>query len=232
MVATFGGKLISGNYFSTSGGYTENSENVWFGEIPYLRAVPDTYEPTNLKWTEWTVTLTADEIKQKLLDVYDLDLGNIIDIKPTKFSKVGRVTELKIIGTEGEKIITNEKTRTYFGLYSQWFTVNSEPPKAIVIEKEEPEETNDTPIQAEEKPLLKKIKGILINDESFISKISVKRTTLSSLDIPKGTFIFQGRGNGHAVGMSQNGAIGMARNNFTCEEIIKWYYTGVEIQKY
>jgi stage II sporulation protein D len=231
MVATFDGKLISGNYFSTSGGYTEDCENVWSSKVPYLRAVPDTYEPTNLKWTQWTVTLSADQIKQRLLDIYDIDLGNIIDIKPTKFSKVGRVTELKIIGTDGEKVITNESTRTYFGLYSQWFTVNDDAPKAIVIEKEEPEEINDTPIQTEEKPLLKKIKDILINDETLISKISEKRTTLSSLEIPKGTFVFQGRGYGHAVGMSQNGAMGMARNNFSCEEIIKWYYTGAEIQK-
>ena len=43
------------------------------------------------------------------------------------------------------------------------------------------------------------------------------------------TFVFQGRGWGHAVGMSQNGAKGMAESGFDCEEIIKWYYTDVEI---
>lgn len=44
------------------------------------------------------------------------------------------------------------------------------------------------------------------------------------------TFEIKGRGWGHSVGMSQNGAIGMANNDFSCEEIIKWYYRGVEIE--
>ena len=43
------------------------------------------------------------------------------------------------------------------------------------------------------------------------------------------TFTFRGRGWGHAVGMSQNGAKGMADSGFSCEEIIRWYYSGVEI---
>ena len=29
--------------------------------------------------------------------------------------------------------------------------------------------------------------------------------------------------------MSQNGAIGMARAGFSCEEIIAWYYSGAEV---
>ena len=44
------------------------------------------------------------------------------------------------------------------------------------------------------------------------------------------TFEIKGRGWGHSVGMSQNGAIGMASNDFSYEEIIKWYYRGVEIE--
>ena len=44
-------------------------------------------------------------------------------------------------------------------------------------------------------------------------------------------FVFRGRGWGHAVGMSQNGAKGMANNGFSAEEIIKWYYSGVSVTK-
>lgn len=42
-------------------------------------------------------------------------------------------------------------------------------------------------------------------------------------------FIFTVTGNGHGVGMSQNGADFMARQGATYEEILKHYYTGVEI---
>lgn len=44
-----------------------------------------------------------------------------------------------------------------------------------------------------------------------------------------GDFIFTGRGYGHGIGMSQNGAIGMAIEGFTYDEILKWYYTDIEI---
>jgi len=42
---------------------------------------------------------------------------------------------------------------------------------------------------------------------------------------------FKGRGYGHGVGMCQCGAIGHARDGWTCEQILKHYYTGVEIKK-
>ena len=38
-----------------------------------------------------------------------------------------------------------------------------------------------------------------------------------------------GSGNGHSVGMSQDGAKEMARQGFTYDEILKFYYTGVEV---
>jgi stage II sporulation protein D len=45
-----------------------------------------------------------------------------------------------------------------------------------------------------------------------------------------GTFVVKGRGYGHGIGMCQFGAIGRARAGQTCEQIIKAYYTGVEIR--
>lgn len=42
---------------------------------------------------------------------------------------------------------------------------------------------------------------------------------------------FSGRGYGHGVGMCQCGAIGLAREGWTYDNILKLYYTGVEITK-
>lgn len=44
-----------------------------------------------------------------------------------------------------------------------------------------------------------------------------------------GKFIFTVRGNGHGVGMSQYGADYMAKKGSKYDEIIKWYYTNVQI---
>ena len=44
-------------------------------------------------------------------------------------------------------------------------------------------------------------------------------------------FIFTGRGWGHGVGMCQVGAYGMAKQGFTYEQILKAYYTGIELTR-
>lgn len=43
------------------------------------------------------------------------------------------------------------------------------------------------------------------------------------------TVTFHVTGYGHGVGMSQYGANALAKEGKSCEEILKWYYTGVEI---
>lgn len=43
-------------------------------------------------------------------------------------------------------------------------------------------------------------------------------------------FTFTVRGNGHGVGMSQNGANYMAAQGSTYKEILKWYYSGCKIE--
>jgi len=44
-------------------------------------------------------------------------------------------------------------------------------------------------------------------------------------------FTFLGRGWGHGVGMCQVGAYGLARQGFTYEQILKAYYTGIEVTR-
>ncbi len=46
-----------------------------------------------------------------------------------------------------------------------------------------------------------------------------------------GGFTFLGRGWGHGVGMCQVGAYGLAKQGFTYEQILKAYYTGIELNE-
>lgn len=252
MVVTYDGEMIGGYYFSTSGGYTENSENVWSSALDYLRAVPDIYEPQNLSKTTWSVTLSASEVKS-LLANRGINVGDIVDLVPTKFSDVGRVTELKIVGTNGTEYLTKEKTRTYLGLDSQWYTINSSAPEVPDYDEElvnngsseekrrntskdrsdiykyaDEEEKEDE--DEEPKPLMKMLLALIPSNIAKNEGVESKQTAYAASS-NKGSFLIQGRGWGHGIGMSQNGAIGMARNDFSCEEIIKWYYSGVKIQK-
>ena len=49
--------------------------------------------------------------------------------------------------------------------------------------------------------------------------------------IPGECVEISGRGYGHGVGMSQYGALGMAKEGYTYEEILKHYYSKLEITK-
>ena len=55
------------------------------------------------------------------------------------------------------------------------------------------------------------------------------RSTMFSLEITGDAAVFSVRGNGHRVGMSQYGAQAMAEQGNDYRDILKWYYTGVEI---
>ncbi|MBE5819598.1 MAG: hypothetical protein E7310_02050 [Clostridiales bacterium] len=50
-----------------------------------------------------------------------------------------------------------------------------------------------------------------------------------SIDIVDNNIKFNVIGYGHGVGMSQTGADSMAKEGKNCEDIIKHYYSGVEI---
>lgn len=57
------------------------------------------------------------------------------------------------------------------------------------------------------------------------------RSANFTIQFTKNEIIIDTRGYGHGVGMSQAGANGMAQDGATYDEILKHYYTGVEIEK-
>jgi len=44
--------------------------------------------------------------------------------------------------------------------------------------------------------------------------------------------VLEGKGFGHGVGVCQEGAMGMARNGFTANEILNFYFTGIKLMNY
>lgn len=69
--------------------------------------------------------------------------------------------------------------------------------------------------------------GKTINGMTFVNKVGLRST---SFEIELGdTVTITTKGFGHGVGMSQYGANGYAMNGYTYDEIIKHYYTGVDI---
>ncbi|HEY2494649.1 MAG TPA: stage II sporulation protein D [Paenibacillus sp.] len=66
MVMTYQGKPITASFFSTSNGYTENSEEYWTEAIPYLRSVSSPWDSKIAPHYKDTITLSQKEFLNKL----------------------------------------------------------------------------------------------------------------------------------------------------------------------
>ncbi|MEH7334249.1 stage II sporulation protein D [Neobacillus drentensis] len=64
-ILTYDGKPIDALFFSTSNGYTENSEDYWSGSIPYLRSVSSPWDKNSPKFNNQKV-MTVREFEAKL----------------------------------------------------------------------------------------------------------------------------------------------------------------------
>ena len=80
-----------------------------------------------------------------------------------------------------------------------------------------------------------RVKKISINGVIFTGSDVAKKLSLKSafFKIEKeGDYVYiNTKGYGHGVGMSQYGALGMAKKGYKYKDILKHYYTGVEIAK-
>ncbi|GKX29129.1 hypothetical protein SH1V18_16090 [Vallitalea longa] len=228
---TYQGEVIQATFFSTSGGHTENSENVWNGSVPFLKGVPDIYELEPAA-EPWTKEITSVEIKD-ILAKYDIDIGDITDIIPMDYTESKRVTNLEIIGTTGEHVIKKETIRSWLGLKSRKFTVVKEdyqPRKMFNVMSagsyEKVQNIDDMFVVTG--PYSKgKLK---IDDDQLIILSKYNIDNIPLIEGKKDTYTFVGQGYGHGVGMSQSGAKTMAEQGFTYDEILEYYYTGVKIK--
>ena len=257
-IICYNGTPIEAVFSASTGGYTENSENVWNSVVPYLRAVPEVGEYGNNTWTK---TLTLSQL-DSLLSAKGENIGSAQDIVITKISTGGRVQEMKIVGTSGSVTLTKENIRTYFSgacgsLPSKMFTINgkggdpSSGSRSVQRQATKSSSTGSLTSSAAANGITAKTEGTLsaMNGNNLkLDGLSVSENTNSNQNTPvistgdyqiydvnistveNGTFVFEGSGNGHGVGLSQNGAQGMAQQGYSYEEIIKHYYTGVTIE--
>jgi len=76
------GEPIEAVFFASSGGYTENSEDIWTAPLPYLKAVPDVYE---VDTNTWTKKITATQLTN-LTSAKGDNIGQVTDMVISKVS--------------------------------------------------------------------------------------------------------------------------------------------------
>lgn len=123
-VVTYGGKPIaSAVYSSSSGGRTEDSEDVWWATTPYLRSVGDTADSGcgNPRF-RWSRSFTASQLgaKLKIPTVRSITVGGNLGTS-------GRTDKAAITFTDvkgARHTFTGAQLRSALGLYSTKFTIS------------------------------------------------------------------------------------------------------------
>jgi stage II sporulation protein D len=162
-ILTYNNIPIEASFFSTSNGFTENSEAYWENAFPYLKSVASPWDKQSPKFYDQKV-MTVAEFEQKL------------GVKLPEDGSVGIV----ISRTPGNRVDIVE--------------ING-----------------------------KKLKGREVRE-----KLDLKSTDFTWMR--KGNeIVITTKGYGHGVGMSQYGANFMAKEGKTYDQIVKYYYKGVEI---
>ena len=172
MMAIYNNEPINAVFHSTSGGMTENCENVWGSVVPYLKAVESPGEEESPRYA-WMRFVSSDDLKSDLLEDTG-DIGDIVDFTVVKKGVSGRIITCQVKGTKKTVTLDGDDVQWDIGLNSTWF------------------------------------------DLVFIT----------------GGVVACGRGWGHGLGMSQYGSKAMAVTGKNYIEIVKHYYTGVEVKKW
>lgn len=113
-ILVYNGAPIDASFFSTSNGFTENSEEYWKNEIPYLRSVPSPWDEKSPKFTTAVAFTVADfEKKLGVKLPSNGDIGKIVS--KTKGNRVGTVQV-------GGKELKGPDVRDALGLNSSDFS--------------------------------------------------------------------------------------------------------------
>lgn len=159
------GQIVDAMFFSTSNGYTEDSQTIFNFECDYLKSVESPWDSEVSSAYLTTKTISLNEFYQKL----NLPYNKNLNIEIEKRSTTNRILLLKINNQEFKGTDVYNK----LSLRSTDFTIE------------------------------------LYGD-------NVKITT---------------KGYGHGVGMSQYGALGMAKKGYTYSQILSHYYQNTNLTK-
>lgn len=242
MVPFYDGSVIEAYFFSTSCGVTCNNQDVWDGAaLPYLQDKLECEAASEFDFSEetafrsfiddsstyqtyeedcslyrWSIEYTPEEmtaaIDATLKQRYETNPEKILTLQAdgsyqsVPVDTVGTVTEIEVTnrGKSGiVKEITVTGTAATIKVTGQTNARALMTPAQVVIVRQDGSQSSGW--------------SLLPSPFYYVKKNDA------------GNYVICGGGFGHGVGMSQNGTRAMTELGYSAEDIIKHYYTGVEI---
>ena len=119
-ILRYDGEVATTFFFSTSGGHTENVENVFYGATPtpYLRGVEDPYDDASPRH-RWSLTYTQRRLDAALGSWVK---GRLLEVDVVRRGVSPRIVSADIVGSDGRTRVTGADLRARLGLYDTWAT--------------------------------------------------------------------------------------------------------------
>ncbi|MDP8957060.1 MAG: SpoIID/LytB domain-containing protein [Actinomycetota bacterium] len=119
------GKPILAVYSSSSGGHTENVENVWGGSaLSYLRGVCDRWVYNADPNRTWTASFSGASIGNALQRATGKDIGEARRFSSVSRGVSGAIVKVTVGGTSGSVTVSGSTLRTALGLKSTRVWIN------------------------------------------------------------------------------------------------------------
>jgi len=115
-VVVYNGQVILAAFHASSGGHTENVEDVWTSPLPYLRGVVD-YDRQAPVY-QWSKRYSRRELSRLLGGV-----GLIQSCIPERTTPHGRIITMRIVGERGTTRLSGAQIRKALNLRSRLFTI-------------------------------------------------------------------------------------------------------------
>jgi stage II sporulation protein D len=115
-VVTYHGVPVVTYFFNSSGGHTENIENVWAGSTPepWLRGVPDPYD--GVAGDPYHAWGSERSLAAAQAALGGLVKGSLIGIRVTRHGSSPRILTAEVLGSKGNTSVTGTQLQQVFGL--------------------------------------------------------------------------------------------------------------------
>ncbi|MFZ3131280.1 MAG: SpoIID/LytB domain-containing protein [Desulfosporosinus sp.] len=223
---------IEALYSSHSGGYTEDAKNVWGKSDINNVSHPDPYsQAVGGAANHWRFIVSAPVLGSAF------GLGPVQNVELDKFPS-GRVKSVRM--EDGCGLSKTVTARTFvkefypFGQPIQKFAFLGSlfEVQKIAASRDPFENSGLTVFLAAQGSLASDLASLYPKEQGpLLSRIFSSSLGPSTDSQPFGVFIFDGRGWGHGVGMSQWGAYHMSQLGYSYQEILSFYYNNTLISK-
>ncbi len=136
LVLTYKNKLINALFHSSSGGMTENSQDVWKNSYPYLISVRD-FDKKNPK-LKWQKSFSNEELQNLFPIIGGINKIEIVDITDT-----GRIKNAKLFGNLGTQQFSGVDLRNRMNLKSTFMRFKFTENRNKISDNENPNRVSD-----------------------------------------------------------------------------------------